>query len=38
VIPSFKELQVVTENLPLGDAIISNGVEEKIIIERKSRY
>lgn len=36
VIPSFKELQVVTENLPLGDAIISNGVEDKIIIERKS--
>jgi len=35
-IPSFKELQIVTENLPLGDIIISNGVEDKLIVERKS--
>ena len=35
-ISSFKELQIVTENLPLGDIIISNGVEDKLIIERKS--
>jgi len=35
-IPSFKELQIVTENLPLGDIIISNNNNDKIIIERKS--
>ena len=35
-IPSFKELQVVTENLPLGDIIISNNNQDKLIIERKS--
>jgi len=36
IIPSFKELQVVTENLPLGDIIISNHNQDKLIIERKS--
>jgi len=35
-IPSFKDLQVTTENLPLGDVIIANEVEDKLIIERKS--
>jgi len=35
-IPIFKQLKVVTESLPLGDIIISDEKEDKIIIERKS--
>ena len=35
-IPSFKELQIITENLPLGDIIITDNVNEKLIIERKT--
>jgi ERCC4-type nuclease len=35
-IPLFKELDVIVENLPLGDIIISNNVEDKLYIERKS--
>lgn len=35
-IPIFKKLTIITENLPLGDIIISNNNEDKIIIERKS--
>ena len=35
-IPIFKKLTVITENLPLGDIIISNNSEDKLIIERKS--
>ena len=35
-IPLFKELEVEVENLPLGDIIISNNVEDKLYIERKS--
>jgi len=35
-IPLFKELEVLVENLPLGDIIISNNVEDKLYIERKS--
>ena len=35
-IPLFKDLEVQVENLPLGDIIISNNVEDKLIIERKS--
>ena len=34
-IPSFKQLKVETANLPLGDIIISDETEDKIIIERK---
>jgi ERCC4-type nuclease len=34
--PSFKEIQVKTENLDLGDIIISNNDEDLLIIERKS--
>jgi len=34
-IPSFKQLKVETANLPLGDIIISDDTEDKIIIERK---
>ena len=36
IIPSFKELQIATENLHLGDIIISNNNQDKLIIERKS--
>ena len=32
----FKDLQISTENLPLGDIIITDGTDEKLIIERKS--
>jgi ERCC4-type nuclease len=35
-IPLFKDLEVQVENLPLGDIIISNNVEDKLFIERKS--
>jgi ERCC4-type nuclease len=35
-IPAFKQLKVECVNLPLGDIIISDETEEKIIIERKS--
>lgn len=34
-IPSFKQIKVETTNLPLGDIIISDDTEDKIIIERK---
>ena len=34
--PKFKNIEVTTENLALGDIIILNDKEEKIIIERKS--
>ena len=34
-VPSFKQLKVETANLPLGDIIISDDTEDKIIIERK---
>jgi len=33
---NFKDLQISTENLPLGDIIISDGIDEKLIIERKT--
>jgi ERCC4-type nuclease len=35
-IPIFKQLKVVTENLPIGDIIIADEKEEKLIIERKT--
>jgi ERCC4-type nuclease len=35
-IPVFKNIQLITETLPIGDIIICDGTEEKLIIERKS--
>jgi len=35
-VPLFKDLKIIIENLPLGDIIISDGEDEKLIIERKS--
>jgi len=35
-IPIFKKINVVSESLPLGDCIISDDKEDKLIIERKS--
>jgi len=35
-IPIFKQLKVETANLPLGDIIITDDKEEKLIIERKT--
>ena len=35
-IPLFKELEVLVENLPLGDIIISNKEDDKLYIERKT--
>jgi len=36
-IPNYKDLQIVVENLPLGDVIIcGDNNEEKVLIERKS--
>lgn len=34
-IPAFKQIKIETTNLPLGDIIISDENEDKIIIERK---
>ena len=35
-IPIFKQIKIVTENLPLGDFIIADETEDKLIIERKT--
>jgi ERCC4-type nuclease len=35
-IPVFKNIQLKSETLPIGDIIINDGNEDKIIIERKS--
>lgn len=35
-IPSFKNLELKIENLPLGDVIISKDSEDKLVIERKT--
>jgi ERCC4-type nuclease len=35
-IPSFKNIKIKTETLPIGDIIISDDIEDKLIIERKS--
>ena len=35
-IPVFKNIQLKSETLPIGDIIINDGIEDKIIIERKS--
>jgi ERCC4-type nuclease len=35
-IPVFKNIQIKSETLPIGDIIINDGSEDKIIIERKS--
>jgi len=35
-IPIFKQIKIVTENLPLGDLIIADEIEDKLIIERKT--
>jgi len=36
VIPVFKTIKVLSETLPIGDIIINDETEDKIIIERKS--
>lgn len=36
VIPNYKDIQIVVEALPLGDVIICDEKEEKVVIERKS--
>jgi ERCC4-type nuclease len=35
-VPAFKQLELKTESLPLGDVIINDGTKDLIIIERKS--
>lgn len=35
-IPSFKDIQVIIETLPLGDIIICDDESDKLVIERKS--
>jgi len=35
-IPVFKNIQIKSETLPIGDIIINDGAEDKVIIERKS--
>ena len=36
IIPVFKNIQIKSETLPIGDIIINDGTEDKLIIERKS--
>ena len=36
IIPVFKTIEIKTETLPIGDIIINDGIEDKIIIERKT--
>jgi crossover junction endonuclease MUS81 len=36
IVPNFKNLNLQTENLPLGDIIINDGTTDRIIIERKT--
>ena len=36
VIPVFKSIKVISETLPIGDIIINDETDDKIIIERKS--
>jgi ERCC4-type nuclease len=35
-VPAFKSLEIKTETLPIGDIIINDGKEDRLIIERKS--
>ena len=35
-VPKFKDIQLISENLPLGDIIINDGINDCIIIERKT--
>jgi ERCC4-type nuclease len=35
-IPAFKSIEIRSEALPIGDIIISDGIEDKLIIERKT--
>ncbi len=35
-IPVFKNIQIKSETLPIGDIIINDGTEDKVIVERKS--
>ena len=35
-IPVFKNIQLISETLPIGDIIINDGIEDRLIIERKS--
>lgn len=34
--PFYKTIEIITETLPIGDIIINDGKEDKLIIERKS--
>ena len=36
LVPVFKSIELRSETLPIGDIIISDGTEDKLIIERKS--
>lgn len=36
IVPNFKNLTIQTENLPLGDIIINDGINDRLIIERKT--
>lgn len=36
IVPNFKNLTIQTENLPLGDIIINDGTNDRVIIERKT--
>ena len=35
-IPKFKDIQIISQTLPLGDIIINDGTNDSIIIERKT--
>ena len=35
-LPKFKDIKLVSQTLPLGDIIINDGINDSIIIERKT--
>lgn len=35
-VPKFKDIQLISETLPLGDIIINDGINDCIIVERKT--
>ena len=36
IVPTYKDVQIITENLPIGDIILNHNGEDLIIIERKN--
>ena len=35
-VPKFKDIKIISQTLPLGDIIINDGINDCVIIERKT--